>query len=64
MKKIIKEHPERSALLFTCVLGQQNSVPGPEAVVSQTSQGWKFSGDDLLCLLMQFKSSLHKLIFQ
>lgn len=45
---MIKEHSEPSALHFTCVLGQQNSVPGPEAVVSQTSQGWKFSGDDVL----------------
>lgn len=54
MKKVIVEHPEGSALLFTSVLGEQNSVPGPEAVVSVNSQGWKFSGDDVLCLLMHF----------
>lgn len=51
---MIKAHSERSALLFTCVLGQKNSVPGPEAMVSQTSQGWKFSGYDVWCSLMHF----------
>lgn len=66
MKKIIVERPEDGALLFTSVLGEQNSVPGPEGVVNLNSQGWKFSGDDVLCLLEAFWSSLHKLplIFQ
>lgn len=39
---MIKEHRKLSALLFTCVLGQQNPVPGPEAGVSQTSEAGHF----------------------